>query len=151
MIESKIKSGPRKTDHEGYIYIYYLKSDKRVRYYKIGQTSKTVAKRLKEWERESPSPPQLVGSFKVTNVKFCERLIHLYLDYARVYRYKLPKNRFCTVWKDTGECVSYQDEKYKERYRLQGKKKQIEWFALKKTEATKLVKQIVEIDPKIKI
>ena len=144
-IKSKLKRGPSQKDKEGYIYIYYLKTDKRVRYFKIGRTSTTVEKRLKQWEKESPSPPVLVESFKVKHSIFCERLIHLYLDYCRVYRYKVSKNRFCTVWKVSGECVTERDEKLKDRNRLEGMKKQTEWFAVKKKTALNLVKEIVEL------
>jgi len=118
-----VKKGPKKDDEIGYIYIYYLPSDS-LSYYKIGRTTQKVTKRLKQQHPHA----KLFESYRVSCNKFCERVIHLFLDPWRVYRYKLDNKQYCTVWKHDGKPVTKGDAKKKKAYRLQGKKKEIEWF-----------------------
>jgi len=130
-IVTKIKRGPSKDDGKGFIYVYYLGSDPQDYYHKIGRTSRSVETRLKEWKGS-----QLRHSYSVSNQKQAERLIHLYLDYFRVYRYKQDNGTYSTVWKDTGEPVSKSDEGGKR----EGRSKEVEWFRC----SWKTIKRVVE-------
>ena len=116
------KRPPSQTDGPGYIYVFRNKrDDAHENYYKIGQTERDVCKRLKEWKH---SVEQL--RMRVDYRKRCERLIHLYLDQYRVYRYEVEKSeKLYSVWKRSGESVQMD---IVEKPKLSGIKKQVEWF-----------------------
>ena len=122
-ITTKLKKGPSKTDGEGHIYVY--KFDDKDLYYKIGRTSRSVDKRLKEWKGAI-----LQVSWKVRYQKLAESIIHAYLDHVRVYRYDLGKGELCTIWKSNGEPVTEHDKQLKAKYKLEARKKHIEWFKM---------------------
>lgn len=121
-IKTRIEKPPSKSDGPGYIYVYVLETDSYDSYYKIGRTARTPEKRLKEWKGAV-----LKKAYKVNHQKKTERLIHLYLDHVRVYRYETPDG-YCSVWKDDGTCVGKRDEKRKDKYKLEARKKHVEWF-----------------------
>ena len=120
-IEKKKARGPSKSDGPGFIYIYMLDNDPD-HFYKIGRTTRTVEKRLKEWKGS-----RLVRSFPVKHNKHAERLIHLHLDAKRIYRYKTPEG-YCNIWKSNGDPVLTRDAELKEKYKLSASGKEIEWF-----------------------
>jgi len=130
MIETLEKGGPAKKDKPGYVYIFYLSTETEA-FFKIGKTSRTVTKRLTEWRRKIGDGVKLFESFRVSCNSFCERLIHLYLDPWRVYRYKVTENEYCSVWKKDGKAVTDADAKLKKLHRLNAKSKEIEWFHFK--------------------
>lgn len=132
-IITKVKRGPRQTDGYGHIYVYYLDSDPKDSYYKIGMTERDVDVRLKEWKGS-----KLKKSFRVANRKYAERLIHLYLDYRRVYRYKQEDGSLASFWKDTGKPVTDSDSKGKQ----EGRTKQIEWFFVPFQDVERICKAI---------
>jgi hypothetical protein len=124
-IASLMKKGPSKSDGKGHIYCYFLTSDTEDCFYKIGRTSRTVDERLKEWGKNV----KLKRSWEVKHEKWMEKLIHTYLDSVRVYRYQIDNGEeYCNVWKTDGKCVSVADEELKQKHKLEGIKKNIEWF-----------------------
>jgi hypothetical protein len=136
-IDARIKRGPTKKDEKGWIYIYRLPCDDGLSYYKIGRTSGSVSARLSKWNKNC----KLVTKWYTKNHKFCETLIHNYLDPWRVYRY-VTKVGFCTIWKTSGDAVYEKDKELKLTYKLQGRKKQIEWFKGDIEYFSKLVSEI---------
>jgi len=138
-IMSKFKKGPSKTDGEGYIYVYKL--DESDKYYKIGRTSRTVDKRLKEWKGSI-----LQVCWKVKYQKMAEAVLHAYLDHVRVYRYKLDDNKICTVWKSSGEPVTKEDVKLKNEHKLEARTKMIEWFKMPWKDLEKLILPIITLN-----
>lgn len=141
-IRTKLKNGPTKKDVKGYIYVYRLSTDNKENgYCKIGRTTQTVEKRLRQWSKDAI----LIKSFEVKHNQFCESLIHCYLDHWRVYRYKL-KAGYCTVWKSTGEPVTKSDDKLLAKNKLEGRKKQIEWFCGNQKYCLEIVRAICGLD-----
>ena len=122
-LRARLRRGPTKKDKEGWIYIFELPSDGKLPYYKIGRTTQDVEKRLRQWSKDA----KLVASWKVSKNVYCEGLIHVYLDTWRMYRYETKKG-LCSVWKDSGEAVTSRDNKLSKKFKLEGRKKQIEWF-----------------------
>lgn len=140
-IRTKLRNGPRKTDTAGTIYVYCLESERKrnLNYWKIGRTSRELDVRLSEWKHEHDDPIVLEFSIQAErNVAFVERLIHLYLAYARMIRYPQTKgNGFHSVWfLDPDEVI----EEGKDRI---AKNKHIEWFCLPINEAIDLIKVLV--------
>jgi len=138
-IKNRIIKSPSKSDGPGYIYVYTLDSDP-PSYYKIGRTARTPEKRIKEWGKGA----RLKASYKVKYQKKAERLIHLYLDYVRVYRYQLDDDigKICSIWKDDGEPVTDKDAKLKKKHKLVARVKQIEWFRVPWKDARKVLEAI---------
>lgn len=126
-LNTRIKRGPTKKDEEGWIYIFSLPSDGTLTYYKIGRTTQTVEQRLRQWKKEIKEKVELVAKWRAKDHKYCESLIHIYLDLWRVYRYQTKKG-LCSIWKDSGEPVTSRDKKLKNKYKLEGRKKHVEWF-----------------------
>jgi hypothetical protein len=140
-LQTIMKKGPSKTDGKGHIYAYWLDCDEYDTYYKVGRTSRDVDKRLKEWKGAIYKV-----SWPVKYQKLAEKLIHVYLDHVRVYRYELAKNTICTIWKTSGEPVEDSDEDLKEKYKLEARTKMIEWFYMPWKELEKNIKMILAID-----
>lgn len=140
LLTTKLKHGPAKTDDAGHIYIFQLSSDpKGCGYFKIGRTTQPVKTRLRQWSDKAV----LVKSFPVVNNKFCERVIHLYLDAWRVYRYRVKSEAaYCSVWKKDGKPVTKADKAMMESHKLQGRKKEIEWFQLDKEYMLSIVERV---------
>lgn len=138
-IELKSQKKFSKTDGPGHIYIYYIDADKKDSYYKIGRTSTTVKKRLSKWKDSI-----LKKSYAVKHEKKSERMIHLYLDHVRVYRYYIEEEKgYCTVWKSTGEAVTKKDEVLKNKYKLEGRNKHIEWFKMDLVSIKKVLEKVL--------
>lgn len=133
------KKPPSLTDGEGYIYVYVLGNDKH-EYYKIGRTARTPEKRLKEWKGS-----KLKEAYVVHNQKRMERLIHLYLDHVRIYRYEVKPGVLCSVWKKTGEPVTPEDARLKEEYKLSALGKQIEWFRIEWDELREILRKLIKL------
>lgn len=126
-IHKHLKKTPSKSDGKGHIYCYYLTSDTEDCFYKIGRTNRTVDVRLKEWGEGV----KLKCSWEVKHEKWMEKLIHTYLDSIRVYRYQIDDTEeYCNVWKTDMKCISKHDEDLKENHKLEGRKKNIEWFKM---------------------
>ena len=116
-----IKKGPSKEEKPGHIYVYYHENDP-VNYWKIGRTTQPVTKRLSQWSLNKIAT--LKQSYKVKDTKYTERLIHLFLDEKRVYRYWDEETRsYYTIKKSDGSPVGNSREK-----KPNVTKKEIEWF-----------------------
>lgn len=141
-IQTLLEKGPTKRDGKGFIYVYYLITDNKDCFYKIGRTSRTVDKRLKEWGKNV----KLKRSWKVDNEKWTEKMIHAYLDAVRVYRYQIDDtNEYCNVWKSDRKCITKKDEKLKEKHKLEGRKKNIEWFKMPWKILKPILKELVKL------
>ena len=122
-IRKKMKKGPTKKDGCGYIYVYYLREEMGYNHWKIGRTKKSVAKRLKQWGTNCT----LQYDWYTEYHEMAERLIHLYLDDVRFYRYPATKKGKSDylVWKKDGKPVRGGKE---DRDRMHAQGKQVEWF-----------------------
>lgn len=120
-IKRRLQKPVSKTDGPGFIYVYTLPEDGQ--YFKIGRTERSVEQRIKEWKGAI-----LKKNYPVAYQKKTERLIHLYLDHCRVYRYQIAKGKICTIWKSNGEPVTDYDATLKEKHKLSVLTKQVEWF-----------------------
>lgn len=121
-IERVIKKGPTKTDGPGWIYVYFVESDKSDTFYKIGRTARTVTARLKEWGPECV----LHYSAPVKSQKMAETLIHAYLAHLRVFRYKQKDGSYESVWMATGKPVLSEGNPSAVK---SARCKEIEWFS----------------------
>jgi hypothetical protein len=129
-IRRKLRAGPRKDRSGGSIYVYRLVGDSHPDLYKVGQTTGSVERRLASWARKHGSEVKRVAQYVVSqDVAWVERVVHLYLDYCRVYRYPLLNGGGLeSVWAATGEPLDPQSPPVSPRSRLVTEK-MIEWFA----------------------
>jgi len=110
----------------GYIYIFFLPREKKLSYWKIGYTERTVEERIREWSTKYPL--EVYKTFKIENgVQYYESLIHLYLTYCRIYRYP-HENGYQSVYKLNPSAVIQDGQQIKDDERLVAKNKEIEWF-----------------------
>ncbi len=83
----RLLRGPRDRDGAGWIYIYQHKtaesSSVANKCWKVGCTSFTVEKRLKQWSNQCGHNPVLAGRVPVKYNKLCESLIHMELRFRR--------------------------------------------------------------------
>ena len=143
-IQTLMKKGPTKQDGKGHIYVYFLTSDTKDCFYKIGRTSRSVDKRLKEWGKNV----KLKCSWEVKHEKWMEKMIHTYLDSVRVYRYQIDDTEeYCNVWKSDRKCLGKADEELKQKHKLEGRKKNIEWFKLPWDILKPILLKLIKLDP----
>jgi len=138
-LRRKLKQGPRPVTPRGIgrgrggsIYVYCLENDDHLNLYKVGMTCENVDKRLQQWERKHKCKVRQVAQYvTLQDVAWVERVIHLYLDYCRVYRYPLLKGGLHSVWAATGEplttSTTTEDEASAKRP-LVVTEKMVEWF-----------------------
>ena len=135
---------PKSNPHSGFIYVFYLKREKGLHYYKIGYTERPVEERLEEWSDKHDL--ELYASYHVTcNVHKFESLIHLYLAYCRMYRYPNDRGGFHSVFKLSGKIIRDGQENEKEDERLVAKNKEIEWFCAPIAEILEIIEGILKI------
>ncbi len=131
-LRTKLRQAPEKrSGGVGHIYVYHLKGEHKagLMYWKVGMTERAVDVRMAEWERTHKNNHVLLAkSYRVERAhKWVERVVHLYLDYCRVYRYALEKSdTFYTVWAATGASCGPVEENEPED--LVAVHKQVEWF-----------------------
>lgn len=125
----------------GSIYIYCLMDDKVEDLWKVGMTRRTADIRLLEWQAEHRTSRILKKSEFVVkqSVAYLERLVHLYLDYCRVYRTPLGDGRFRSVFSATGEAIENADEKGGVATR-----KQVEWFKAPILEIKAVIEALID-------
>jgi hypothetical protein len=137
-LRRKLKAGPRPTTPRhgtrgGSIYVYCLEEDDHENLYKVGMTSDSVDKRLQAWARKHKGTIlKRIAEYVVNqDVEWVERIIHLYLDYCRVYRYPRSGSGsgLESVWAATGKPLDTGSEPISPRSLLVTEK-MIEWFAL---------------------
>lgn len=143
-IKTRLKRGPKKTDTCGWIYIYSLSTENGLNYYKIGRTNRRVTTRMKEWADVHGKSTSIVlhDQYQITTctVDFCERLIHKYLAYCNMYRYKHEKG-YHSTWAVNGKVL--QDGQQCEE-RLVAKNKNVEWFCADLQAIVQVVKPLVD-------
>ncbi len=119
----------------GHLYIYYIaeEHDAGLMYWKIGMTERSVDVRLAEWSKthKHGATVLLAKSYRLRRWhKWVERVVHLYLNYCRVYRYPLVETKkesahFHSIWaatrKPCPESVDSEDT-------APAMHKQVEWF-----------------------
>lgn len=104
-------------------------------YWKIGMTKRDVDVRLAEWAKEHKrgATVLLAKSYRLRRWhKWVERVVHLYFNYCRVYRYPLAaesssssKTHFHSIWAATREpCPESVDLEET----APAMHKQVEWF-----------------------
>lgn len=157
-LRRRLSSGPSsKTDEPGCIYVYSLEHEAGHNYWKIGMTTRSMEKRQKEWQSKHPHHTVVLKQcydIPTKSVKFLERVIHLYLDYRRMYRYPITlgtKHRIVSVWKSTGagvedaEWTAWNDWLVTHpKERLSGRSKLIEWFNLPWEQIAPLIESLVK-------
>lgn len=145
-LNKSTSSCSKKDSQSGFIYIFCLSHERKLNYYKIGYTERTVEERLEEWG-EKHSALELCACFRVnSNAQRKESLIHLYLAYCRMYRYPYESGTgFHSVYKLSGEIIEDGQENTDEKERLIAKNKEIEWFCAPLDEILKVVEGILKI------
>lgn len=135
---------------EGSIYVYSIASEAGSNYYKVGMTEKEADERLAEWAKTHKARILKKCVFKVEkNVKLIERIIHLYLDYCRMYRTPTNDNKeklFRSVYKVTGEIIDdEQNKKIGKDKRLVANNKFVEWFHAPITDIKTVIESVVNV------
>lgn len=141
-IRRKILRGPKVSDGGGSIYIYSLKGESKLNYFKIGKTERNADDRLKEWAYEHKREILCEKVYKVSkNVGFMEKLIHFYLAYCNMHR--TPSKRgFHSVYSLDGTIIKDGQEHEDDEDRMVAKSKHIEWFHMKLEDVKQLVHTI---------
>jgi len=147
-LRRKLKAGPRpltpRKGRGGSVYVYCLEDDDMPNLYKVGMTSDSVDKRLQSWARKHKDTVlKRVAEYVVTqDVAWVERVVHLYLDYCRVYRYpRVGGTGLYSVWAATGKPLNAEQQPSSPRSLLVTEK-MIEWFSLPFDEIDALISQV---------
>lgn len=132
-LRRKLLHGPSHGDPAGSIYIYHFEDERKLNYWKIGQTEGSVTERMKKWTAEHGKLATLYGSFNVIrNVRYIERIIQLYLMYCNMHRYPYLEpgyvgQQFHSVWAlDPDEVII--DGQENQTQRLIALNKYVEWY-----------------------
>ena len=139
--KQRLASRPGK---EGYVYVYSLQHEVGKDYWKVGMTERNdYRKRLKEWT--TVHAPAIVVCkavyYTTANCKLLERLIHLYLDYCRMYRYPTDNPyEMVTVWKTNGKPVDAVVEA--KPHQVVAKNKHKEWFNIDWPKLEELIQRL---------
>lgn len=155
-LRRRVAAGPRvATDGPGYIYAFWLKHEEGRSYWKIGVTQRSTPEdRMREWESAFPGRELCVKRVYAVDApaaKFVERVIHLYLDHRRMYRYPMENKRLLSVWSATGEVIEDADYKALAKGTSTGvpkpiaKYKMVEWFCTSWQEADALIERVVTV------
>jgi len=127
-LRARLRRAPPAGSPEGYIYVYGIRGERALNYWKVGMTERAdVEHRVDEWRRtHGKGAVELRGYFRTRHAKHVERVVHLYLTYCRMYRYELEDGTFHSVWAETGAVIEDGHETTSER--LVATRKHIEWF-----------------------
>ncbi|MHA1679849.1 MAG: GIY-YIG nuclease family protein, partial [Promethearchaeota archaeon] len=102
-LEERVRARKSHSDQDGHghIYVYtHVNDDEDWMYYKIGETSQSVRKRLQQWHGA-----QKVKSWECKRRKLAECLIHAYFEHCRMYRF-LVNEKYVSVWWTLGKFVA---------------------------------------------
>ena len=140
-LETKLRKGPPSVEKDGLgaIYIYYLETDRAhgIRcYWKVGMTKHATApgKRIKQWSAKQEGVVTQAVYVVERGHKFIERVVHLYLDHCRMYRYPCASagaeaQLFRSTWYATGLPVKdAQWDLIDLTKRTVARQKSVEWF-----------------------
>jgi Meiotically up-regulated gene 113 len=135
---------------KGFIYVYYFESERALNYYKVGMTERTVEERIKEWARECGANHVIVlaRAYRVErNHKLIERIVHLYLDHVRMYRYPNESyTAYKSVWARSGATIEDGASlKGSTKHDFVARRKQIEWFQVKLHEIERIVESVIHV------
>lgn len=152
-LRRRVAAGPRvATDGPGYIYAFWLKHEEGRSYWKIGVTQRSTPEdRMREWESAFPGRElcvKRVYAMDAPAAKFVERVIHLYLDHRRMYRYPMEDKRLLSVWSATGDVIEDADWKDlgpRGTQKPVAKYKMVEWFCIDWREADALIERVVTV------
>ena len=122
VIEQRFKNYKKENDTKGFIYIYYLESEKGQNIWKIGKTNREVDTRLNEWKAEHKKKIILHKSYKTDATNFVERTIHDYFKHWNIHRYPQEDGTFVDKY-----FLSKNTDKVKRNYGNKTKK-HVEWF-----------------------
>lgn len=141
-LRNRINRGPRNKSNDGggHLYVYSLAHEDGRDYWKIGMTKRSnLDNRMKEWRSKHVGHTVVLKKSYAINdsatVKHLERVVHLYLDHKRMYRYFVP-NGIVSVWAATRQEIDDEDRrvwnasKSRPDERPSAKGKMIEWFCL---------------------
>lgn len=147
-LKTRLLRGPAaKSDSPGYLYVYSLAGEEGMNYWKIGMTTRTMTERKKEWQSKHPNHTLVLKEYyylPTPVIKFLERVVHLYLDHKRMYRYPVGK-LLISVWSATGEQIHDANWKQqKEPAKLKALGKMIEWFCIPWEEVSPLLDALVK-------
>jgi T5orf172 domain len=146
-LRSKLRRRPPKNDKEdGYIYVYGIRGERVLNYWKVGMTERAdVEKRVGEWRRtHGKGAVELRDHFRTRHPKHVERVIHLFLAYCRMYRYQLSDGSFHSVWAESGDVIKDgQEQEAVDGERLVAKHKHIEWFCEEYAHIRSVIESVV--------
>jgi len=147
-LRRKLETGPSEKDGKGAIYVYGFEHERQRQYWKIGMTQQTVEERMRQWSAEHGVEIDSVHQWHLgNNVKFCERVIHLYLDHVRIHRYPIETEEerhdqiiFRSKWAATGKWI----DDGAPTDRPVAKNKHVEWFCISLFAIFKIINAVVD-------
>lgn len=155
-LRNRINRGPKQSDTTGYLYVYSLADEVGLNYWKIGMTSRDDLEiRLKEWQsKHAGHTIVLKRSYRmeVKATRCLERVVHLYLDHKRMYRYQVsaPNGTYLvSIWSATGDPIDDAGRRTwisgaDPKQRLHSSGKMVEWFCLPWSELEPLLNVLVK-------
>lgn len=150
---TRLNRGPNwKSDTAGYIYVFWLRGETGLDYWKIGMTQRTPEDRLKEWRAAMPGHElqvKQVFAVDAACVKFVERVVHLYLDHCRMHRYPVGR-RLLSKWSATGAEIRDADwhalqPTLKAGERVVAMHKMVEWFCAPWSTVQVLIEHVIQV------
>jgi len=141
-IRSRLEKGVLDSDGPGFIYIYYIESEKGLNKWKIGKTTRDLDERLAEWTEAhgKKNTVRLHKSYKLLKgTDFVERNIHNYFKHWNIYRYQQEDGSFYDEYAMSGDPVDEQEKK-----KVSAKGKHIEWFMGDINEIKAVLQKLVE-------
>ena len=142
LLERKIAAWPKRNQTEGgwiYVYNYACEETAQRNYYKVGSTriSGGPAQRVKQWDKRA----QLKFSIYLERgYQWAERVIHLYLWYVRMYRYRIEDGPlFYSIWARDLKLPPIETHGHA---KPPATHKQIEWFCIELEALTELIKAV---------
>lgn len=156
-LRTRINRGPKQSDTTGHLYVYSLSNEAGLNYWKIGMTSRDeLDKRLREWQSKHGTTVLLKRSYRleVKAARCLERVVHLYLDHVRMYRYSVlspgeEKSCLVSIWSATGAPIEDAGRRAwfsvaDPEQRLHSTGKMVEWFCLPWSELEPLLDALVK-------
>lgn len=135
-LRNRINRGPKSNDSTGHLYVYSLASEQGNNYWKVGMTTRSdLQDRLKEWKSKHPHDTVVLKhsyQVDVKAVRCLERVVHLYLDHKRMYRYPVMGGKhLVSIWSATREEIDDGGRRaWSKKEKLSAAGKMVEWFCL---------------------
>lgn len=138
-LDNKLNERVRPAREGGFLYVYAIPNED-VWLIKIGKTTRDVTDRLDEWAEHHKVEELLRAPFPC-DLELAERIVHLYFDWARVYRYPQENGTFYDVWKTT-KTPLVEGQAPPEGFRPKASNKHTEWFAIQLHEAERVIEAL---------